>query len=594
MPWIPHVMILDDDPRVLESLVPGFVQELGRSLSQSREIAGLLRRGAAPDDARGPVRIKVSAHGFESNRVESYRYRPPFEVHLHLVRERGGSFELARRLLNQQTFAAVVSDQRFSDDAGGQRAGQYFVAEAARVHPEVQGLLYSAYPRPDDFPSEQFIRKGAGGAGGADDLAEQVVRAVERHLAIPAARAFAQEVGDRGLVYQSDEFGAVVAQLFDLAQLIGSADLPPSGRTRRPLPCLLIDGESGTGKRGLAELFHAASDRRSAPLVIASCSELTNETLLRSILFGHKRGAFTDAREDRPGLVSAAGKGVLLLDDVHRLPPACSAILHSFLEDGEYGRLGEEETRRRAECAVVLTVETGPWRERRQSGELPVAFLARVERLLVAVPPLRERPGDIEAQARWLTRTLSGELGADLELTDDAVARLQSLAFEESNSRELRNVIERSIYRHYREADQLEWSQIEPFASDSLRSAGPPPATSTPTAAPRPPSTAAQNDWQRRLRALAAKILSKGVELDPEEARAVLDSLFDERFPAAWDAVQASRDWKAGQAPLPLPLWEDLWRCFAVSWLGGPSPAEKDLGIPANTLRQWINDRESR
>jgi transcriptional regulator with AAA-type ATPase domain len=585
-------MILDDDPRVLESLVPGFVQELGRSLSQRREIAGLLRRGAAPDDARGPVRIKVSAHGFESNRVDSYRYRSPFEVHLHLVRERGGSFELARRLLNQQTFAAVVSDQRFSDDAGGQRAGQYFVAEAARVHPEVQGLLYSAYPRPDDFPSERFIRKGAGGAGGADDLAEQVVQAVERHLAIPAARAFAQEIGDRGLVYQSDSFGAVVAQLFDLAQLIGSADVPSSSRMRRPLPCLLIDGESGTGKRGLAELFHAASDRRSAPLVVASCSELTNETLLRSILFGHKRGAFTDAREDRPGLVSAAGKGVLLL--VHRLPPACSAILHSFLEDGEYGRLGEEEIRRRAECAVVLTVETGPWRERRQSGELPVAFLARVERLLVAVPPLRDRPEDIDAQARWLTRTLSAELGVDLELADDAVARLQSLAFQESNSRELRNVLERAIYRHYREADQLEWPQIEPFASDSERSAGPAPTTPVPSSAPRPPSTAAQNDWQRRLRSLAAKILSKGAELDPEEARQVLDTLFDERFPAAWDAVQASRNGKAGQPPLPLPLWEDLWRCFAVSWLGGPSPAEKDLGIPANTLRQWINDRESR
>ncbi|WP_169974414.1 sigma 54-interacting transcriptional regulator [Tautonia rosea] len=594
MPWIPHVMILDDDPRVLESLVPGFVQELGRSLSQSREIAGLLRRGAAPDDARGPVRIKVSAHGFESNRVASFRYRSPFEVHLHLVRERGGSFEVARRLLNQQTFAAVVSDQRFSDDAGGQRAGQYFVAEAARVHPEVQGLLYSAYPRPDDFPSDRFIRKGAGGSGGADDLAEQVVRAVERHQAVPAVRAFAQEIGDRGLISQSESFGAVIAQLFDLAQLIGSADVPSGSRMRRPLPCLLIDGESGTGKRGLAELFHAASDRRSAPLVVASCSELTNETLLRSILFGHKRGAFTDAREDRPGLVSAAGKGVLLLDDVHRLPPACSAILHSFLEDGEYGRLGEEEIRRRAECAVVLTVETGPWRERRQSGELPVAFLARVERLLVAVPPLRDRPEDIEAQARWLTRTLSAELGVDLELADDAVARLKTLRFEESNSRELRNVLERAIYRHYREADQLEWAQIEPFASAGERTVRSSLVSQASTSSPRPPSTATQNDWQRRLRALAAKILAKGTDLDADEARQVADSLFDERFPGAWEAVQQSRDWQEGQPPLPLPLWEDLWRCFSVSWLGGPSPAEKDLGIPANTLRQWINDRESR
>src|SRR5690606_37449275 len=146
-------------------------------------------------------------------------------------------------------------------------------------------------------------------------------------------------------------------------------------------------GESGTGKRGLAALFHAASDRRKFPLAVASCNELTNETLLRSILFGHKKGAFTDAREDRAGLVASAGKGILLLDDFHRLPTSCSAILHSFLEDGEYSRLGEEEIRRHADCAVLLTVETGPWAERRRSGELPLAFLALVERLPIEVPP---------------------------------------------------------------------------------------------------------------------------------------------------------------------------------------------------------------
>src|SRR5205823_967456 len=137
------------------------------------------------------------------------------------------------------------------------------------------------------------------------------------------------------------------------ARLLGGDNHAPrggGGRVRRPLPCLLLDGESGTGKRGLAALFHAAADRRKAPMAVASCNELTNETLLRSILFGHKRGAFTDAREDRPGLVATAGRGVLLLDDFHRLPPACTAILHSFLEDGEYGRLGEEEVRRQADC----------------------------------------------------------------------------------------------------------------------------------------------------------------------------------------------------------------------------------------------------
>jgi DNA-binding NtrC family response regulator len=356
---------------------------------------------------------------------------------------------------------------------------------------------------------------------------------------------------------------------------------------------VLLDGESGTGKRGLAAVFHAASERRKSPLIVASCNELTNETLLRSILFGHRRGAFTDAREDRAGLVATAARGTLVLDDFHRLPPACSAILHSFLEDGEYARLGEEEHRRLAECAVVLTVETGPWSERRRSGELPLAFLARVERLPLEIPPLRTRPDDIVAQARWLTRAVGAELGSTIEIDDDALDRLALRPFAESNSRELRNVIERAVFRHYRESDLLTWGQIEPFLAEPTAAR---PGVPTPSTLPPPTTTTAPlNDWQRRLRALASRILSRGLKMDAEAADARVAALFDGPLPHVWRSIEEAR---AGggdsDAPIPLPVWEDLWRCFAVSHLGGPSPAEKTLGIPANTLRQWINDRESR
>ncbi len=600
MPWIPHFMVLDDDPRVLESLVPGFAQDLAKGLGKDHDLGEAVRPGEA--GARGPVHLKVSAHGYESERLASYRHRTPHHAHLHLVRERGGRFDLARKLLNDQLFAVVVSDLRFSDDAGGLRAGHLFVEEVGRVHPEVQGLLYSAYPKPEGFPNDRFVRKGNEPSG----LAEMTVKAAARHLADPAVAAFAAAITEQGMVYQSDAFGATLAQLFDLARLLSpepSAAAKPLGRSRRPLPCVLMDGESGTGKRGLAALFHAASDRRKAPMAVASCNELTNETLLRSILFGHRRGAFTDAREDRPGLVASAGRGVVLLDDFHRLPVACSAILHSFLEDGEYSRLGEEEQRRHAEAAVALTVETLPWQERRRSGELPLAFLARVERLPIQIPPLRERPEDVEAQARWLARAVSAEVGADVELSDDAVAHLRAQPFAESNSRELRNAIERAIYRHYREVDLLEWSHLLPFVAAGNAAAAVkvsvPSAAATSTAAPAsasaPPTTAVLNEWQRRLRTLAAKILAKGMALGAEEAAAKAEALFNQVLPAAWGPIESART-GGGEptSPIPLPVWEDVWRCFAVSRLGGPSPAERVLGIPANTLRQWINDREAR
>ena len=324
---------------------------------------------------------------------------------------------------------------------------------------------------------------------------------------------------------------------------------------------------------------------------------MTNETLLRSILFGHKRGAFTDAREDRPGLVASSGKGFILLDDFHRLPDSCSSILHSFLEDGEFSRLGEEETRRQAESAVILTVETEPWADRRRLGHLPLAFLARVERLPLMIPPLRDRPDDIEAQARWLARIVSSELGADVELSDDALAHLKGQPFRESNSRELRNVIERAILRHGREVDLLDWSHLQPFITQPA----PARAGSSPKPPVQPPSmpqAPGALDWQRRLRSLAAKMLAKGLATPLEAAEAEVDHLFDSAMPRVWDALEASRTGLDAQPPfdrsIPLPLWEDLWRCFAVSKLGGPTPAERTLGIPANTLRQWINDRESR
>lgn len=588
MPWIPHLMVLDDDPRVLDSLVPSFAHELARGMGRSPAAAEALRRGdpGAPET----FQVKVTAHGYESDRVASYRYRPPHQVHLHLVREVGGRFDLARRLLNEQLFAVVISDLRFADDAGGQRAGQFFVDEMRRVHPEVQGLLYSAYPRPENFPAERFVRKGGEVAGGPA-LAGVAAAAVERHLADPAVAAFARAIADQGLIYQSDAFGTTLAQVFALARLLGNHPAPAAPvRARRPLPCVLLDGESGTGKRGLAALFHAASDRRKAPLVVASCNELTNETLLRSILFGHKRGAFTDAREDRPGLVAAAGKGVLLLDDFHRLPSSCSAILHSFLEDGEYSRLGEEEVRRQAEAAAVLTVETGPWAERRRSGELPLAFLARVERLPLEIPPLRARPEDIAAQARWLARALAAELGAEIELSADAIDHLRAHPFADSNSRELRNAIEQAVVRHYRQADVIAWEHLRPF----LNPADPAPRPGSPAPATTPRPSPLPNDWQRRLRALAAKILARGLNLDPAAASAFADALFDQALPPLWASIESARVTPPGGPAIPLPVWEDLWRCFAVSWLGGPSPAEKVLGIPANTLRQWINDREAR
>ncbi|MCA1686317.1 MAG: hypothetical protein LC745_10125, partial [Planctomycetia bacterium] len=80
----------------------------------------------------------------------------------------------------------------------------------------------------------------------------------------------------------------------------------------------------------------------------------------------------------------------------------------------------------------------------------------------------------------------------------------------------------------------------------------------------------------------------------PEQAEALAGTLFDRTLPPLWAPTADARASTGSEHPIPWPVWEDLWRCFSVSRLGGPAPAERALGIPANTLRQWINDREAR
>jgi hypothetical protein len=159
-------------------------------------------------------------------------------------------------------------------------------------------------------------------------------------------------------------------------------------------------------------------------------------------------------------------------------------------------------------------------------------------------------------------------------------------------------VIEQAVYRTYRETDTLEWAQLEPLLEESgeARRSGTPaaPRLSGAPADDRPPPVL--NEWQRRLRALASRVLERGAGLSADEAESQVARLFEQTLPQVWKTIEAARGEAAasGSTPLPMPVWDDLWRCFAVHWLGGPTPAEKVLGIPANTLRQWINDREAR
>jgi len=203
----------------------------------------------------------------------------------------------------------------------------------------------------------------------------------------------------------------------------------------------LITGETGVGKELASRAIHRAGRRAEKPFVVVNCSAVI-ESLFESELFGHVRGAFAWAMEDRAGLFEAADGGVLLLDEVGDLPLGVQAKLLRVLELGEVYRVGSLEPRR--VDVQVLAATNRDLRNEVLAGRFRSDLFYRLNIVEVRIPPLRERREDIPELARAFVGECSARLSKTLvDFTEDAGARLTAAPWD-GNVRELRNVIERA------------------------------------------------------------------------------------------------------------------------------------------------------
>jgi DNA-binding NtrC family response regulator len=261
---------------------------------------------------------------------------------------------------------------------------------------------------------------------------DQLRRVIRRALHAPAPQATSVAPGPvadarPALVGQS----AAMQELFKLIVMLADNDLT-----------VLVQGESGVGKELVARAIHDSGARASAPFVAINCAAIP-EHLIESELFGHERGAFTDAKTARTGRFEAAAAGTLFLDEISELPLHLQSKLLRVLQERTFERVGAHEPvpfRARLVCAsnrdLAAAVASGAFRD---------DLYHRINIVTLRVPPLRERRDDIPELVQALVRRANREVGKSVTSVEQAVFDKLKQRDWPGNVRELEHVVKRSV-----------------------------------------------------------------------------------------------------------------------------------------------------
>ena len=234
---------------------------------------------------------------------------------------------------------------------------------------------------------------------------------------------------------------------------------------------VLIEGESGTGKGVIARLIHNRSPRARAPFVDLNCAGLSKE-LLESELFGHERGAFTNATNTKPGLFEIAGDGTLFLDEIGEMEITVQARLLKALEEKRFRRVGG--IRDLAANFRLIAATNRDLNAEAAAGRFRSDLYYRLNVVRLRMPPLRERMEDLPLLVQELLRPLAKEMGRAVpKVSATAMKKLESYPWP-GNVRELRNVLERALITLTRDEIRTEDLGLESGVSIAPASDGNP------------------------------------------------------------------------------------------------------------------------
>jgi hydrogenase-4 transcriptional activator len=277
-------------------------------------------------------------------------------------------------------------------------------------------------------------------AGG--EAVETLLRVAEMGLDLCAVRERLRDVGDGGL--QASQSGASLMPGFIHSSPAMTQLVEELHKIRSSDVTVLVTGESGTGKELIARAIHTISTRRDKVFVPFNCTAIPKE-LSESFLFGHRRGAFTGAVADSPGVIRTAEGGTLFIDEVGDLPLDVQPKLLRFLQEGELQPLGEQRVQKvNVRIIAATNSDLEGMVERKQFRE---DLYYRLNVIRLQVPPLRERRSEIPALVNYYVNHYSEKFGrTDVQITPQAVDLLMVNDWP-GNIRQLCNELQRAVAR---------------------------------------------------------------------------------------------------------------------------------------------------
>ena len=332
----------------------------------------------------------------------------------------------ALSVLSADSFELVVTDIQMPE-----MDGVTLLHRIREFDPELPVIVITAYGTVEN--AVEALRSGAyhylTKPFENDELKLTVAKALERERLLAENRQLHEELGNRyaGIIGQSP----AMQQIFDITGSVAASNAN-----------VLITGESGTGKELIARSIHYNSARRDKPFVVLNCAALS-EGVLESELFGHEKGAFTNATATRKGRFEMADEGTLFIDEVGEMALSAQVKLLRVLQEHEFERVGGTRT---IKVDVRLVAATNKDLEVEvREGRFREDLFYRLNVVNIQMPALRERREDIEELARHFLAKYSAETGKKVdEIAPRALGAL--LAYEwPGNVRELQNVIERAV-----------------------------------------------------------------------------------------------------------------------------------------------------